>query len=59
MAAVYNDNSGMRDDFEACFAHIIPMDPVVRNKFKADSKNRIGGIVAVVLFDPKLKKVKG
>ena len=49
----------MRDDFEACFAHIIPMDPVVRNKFKADSKNRIGGIVAVVLFDPKLKKVKG
>ena len=59
LAAVDNDIPGMRYEFEACVAYLIPMDPVARNKVKADSKGRIVGAVATVLFGTKLKKGKG
>ena len=59
LEAVENDNPGMRDDFEACVAYLIPMDPMTRKKSKAESKKKIGGIVSAVSFDPKSKKGKG
>ena len=46
----------MRDDFEACVAYIIPMEPMAMKKENSDTKKRIGGLVAAVLFDPKLNK---
>ena len=53
-SAVYNDDPRMRDDFEACVAYLIPMDPVAGNQLKSGSKKIIGGVVAMVSFDTKL-----